>query len=45
MVCSKKPQPKVAALNKELQKEIEGKFLAYLEGHISHQKFTDAIFQ
>jgi hypothetical protein len=44
MVCSKKPLPKLAALNKDLQKGIEKQIFGFVQGHISHQKFTKAIF-
>jgi len=44
MVCSTKPQPKVAALNKDLQKGIEGHVFGFVEGHISHRKFKGTIF-
>jgi hypothetical protein len=44
MVCSKKLQPKVSALNKDLHKGIEGQIFGFVQGHISHRKFTEAIF-
>ena len=40
----KKSTAQVAALNKELQKGIEKQIFGFVEGHISHRKFTDAIF-
>jgi hypothetical protein len=41
----KKATAQVAALNKNLQKGIERLIFGLLEGHISHRKFTKAIFQ
>jgi len=44
MVCSKKPQPKVTALNKDLQKGIEKQIFGFIQGHIIHLKFKGTIF-
>ena len=41
----KKSTAHVAALNKDLQKGIEKQIFGFIQGHINHQKFTDAIFQ
>jgi hypothetical protein len=41
----KKAKVQVAALNKDLQKGIERQIFGFVQGHISHQKFTDTIFQ
>jgi len=40
----KKATAQVAALNKELQKGKERLIFGFVEGHISHQKFTESIF-
>jgi len=44
MVCSKKPQPKVAALNKELQKGIERQIFGLLEGYIVIENLKGQFF-
>jgi len=41
----KKAKAQVAALNKNLQKGIGRLIFGLLEGHVSHQKFTEAIFR
>jgi len=40
----KKATAQVAALNKDLQKGIERQIFGFVQGHISHRKFTEAIF-
>jgi len=40
----KKSTAHVAALYKDLNKSIERQIFGFLERHISHPKFTDAIF-
>jgi hypothetical protein len=41
----KKATAQAAALNKNLQKGLERLIVGLLEWHISHRKFTNAIFQ
>jgi len=40
----KKATAQVAALNKELQKDIERQIFGFVQGHISHHKFKGTIF-
>jgi len=40
----KKATAHLAALNKDLQKGIEKQIFGFVQGHISHQKFTESIF-
>jgi len=41
----KKATAQVAALNKDLHNGIERQIFGFVQGHISHRKFTEAIFQ
>jgi hypothetical protein len=40
----RKAAAQIAALNKDLQKGIKRQIFGFVEGHISHRKFTEAIF-
>jgi hypothetical protein len=39
-----KAKAQVTALNKDLQNGLERQIFGFVQGHISHRKFTEAVF-
>jgi hypothetical protein len=44
MVCSEKATAQVAALNKDLQKDIERQIFGFVEGHIAIENLQRQFF-